>query len=333
MQSNLCSSFSRPKRRDLLLLAGAMAASTAPAIAQPAWPNKPVRIVVAFAPGGLADVLIRMMLPQLTEALGQPVIIDNRSGASGNVAAAEVARHGGDGHTFLINVTTLESVNPLMFDRMPVNPSKDLQHVALLANTQLYLVIKPTLAANTLADFVSYAKANPDKLSYGSAGSGTTPHIGGEMFKQATGINATHIPYRGAAPVIQSVMAGQVDYALVPGTVFPNVKAGKLKLLAVASPRRAAYAADVPTIEELGFGKIYVDTPFAVFAPAAMPSADVARMNKEINRILAQPAFRTRFAEVGAEPTPLSPSEITAMIKQETALFAPIVKARNIRAD
>ncbi len=232
-----------------------------------------------------------------------------------------------------VNVTTLESVNPIMFERMPLDPSKDLQHVALLANTQLFLVTRPTLAPNTLAEFVAYARANPGKLSYGSAGNGTTPHVGGELFKQTAGIFATHIPYRGAAPAIQDVMAGQIDYAFVPGTVFPSVKAGKLKLLAVASRQRASYYASAPTVEEAGFGKVYVDTPFAVYAPAAMPAAHVARVNRELNRLLALPATRARFADVGAEPVVLSPAELTALVQEETALFGPIVKARGIKID
>ena len=319
-------------RRHVLGLAAGLAATHA--AAQPApWPSRPVRIVVAFPAGGLADVLIRMLVPQLSEALGQPVVIDNRGGASGNVAAVEVARNGGDGHTLLVNVTTLESVNPIMFERMPLDPSKDLQHVALLANTQLFLVTRPTLAPNTLAEFVAHARANPGKLSYGSAGNGTTPHIGGELFKQTAGIFATHIPYRGAAPAIQDVMASQIDYALVPGTVFPSVRAGKLKLLAVASRQRASYHATAPTIEESGFGKVYVDTLFAVYAPAAMPAARVAQVNRELNKLLMLPATKARFAEVGAEPVALSPAELTKMVKEETALFGPIVKARGITAD
>ncbi|MET4575626.1 Bug family tripartite tricarboxylate transporter substrate binding protein [Ottowia thiooxydans] len=319
-------------RRHLLSLAAGLAASGVSA--QPApWPSRPLRMVVAFPPGGLADVLIRLLVPQLSEALGQPVVIDNRGGASGNVAAVEVARNGGDGHTLLVNVTTLESVNPLMFERMPLDPSKDLQHVALLANTQLFLVTRPTLAPSTLAEFVAYARANPGKLSYGSAGNGTTPHVGGELFKQTAGIFATHIPYRGMAPAIQDVMAGQIDYAFVPGTVFPSVKAGKLKLLAVASSQRASYYPNAPTVEESGFGKVYVDTPFAVYAPAAMPAVNVARVNRELNKLLMLPAVKARFADVGAEPVALSPAEVAKMVKAESALFGPIVKARGIKSD
>jgi tripartite-type tricarboxylate transporter receptor subunit TctC len=298
-----------------------------------AWPSKPVRWVVAFPAGGLADVLARMLQPQLSEALGQPVVIDNRGGASGNVAAMETVRNGGDGHTFMVNVTTLESVNPLMFSSMTFDPAKDLQHVALLANTQLFLITRPTLAANNLKEFVAYAKANPGKLSYGSAGNGTTPHIAGELFKQTTGIFSTHIPYRGAAPAIQDVMAGQIDYAFAPGTVFQSVKAGKLKLLGVASRQRTQNFPSAPTVEAEGFGKVYVDTPFAVYAPAAMPAANVARMNREINRLLALPAIKARFAELGADAVPMAAAEVTELVRAEVALFGPVVKARGIKID
>ena len=318
-------------RRSLLALGCSLL--VVPALAETPWPSKPVRFVVGFPPGGLADVLIRQLVPQLSEALGQPVVIDNRGGASGNVAAVETVRNGGDGHTFMVNVTTLESVNPLMYGRMPIDPAKDLQHVALLANTQLFLVTRPNLAPNTLAEFVAYAKANPGKLSYGSAGNGTTPHVGGEMFKQTAGIFSTHIPYRGMAPAIQDVMAGQIDYALVPGTVFSSVKASKLKLLAVASASRPSYYREAPTIEQAGFGKVYVDTPFAVYAPAAMPAAHVERMNQALNQALSQPAIKARFAEVGAEPMALKPAEVKAMVQREKELFGPIIKARAIKAD
>ena len=302
--------------------------------AQPAaWPSKPVRLVVAFPPGGLADVLARVLQPQLSEALGQPVIIDNRGGASGNLAAMETVRNGGDGHTFMVNVTTIESVNPLMFASMGFDPAKDLQHVGLLANTQLFLITRPTLAANNLKEFVAYAKANPGKLSFGSAGNGTTPHIAGELFKQTTGIFATHIPYRGAAPAIQDVMAGQIDYAFAPGTVFQSARAGKLKLLAVASRQRTQNFPSAPTVEEEGFGKVFVDTPFAFYAPAAMPAANVARMNREINRLLALPAIKARFADVGADAVQMSPAEVTALVQAEIALFGPVVKARGIKVD
>lgn len=319
------------------LLAAALALSGCGlALAQSAadnWPTKPVRLVVAFPAGGLADVLARMLAPQLSEALGQQVVIDNRGGASGNLAAVEMVRNGGDGHTFMANVSTIESANPLMIERMPFDPNKDLQHVALLANTQLFLVTRPTLPANNLKEFVAFAKANQGKLSYGSAGNGTTPHIGGELFKQTTGLAATHVPYRGAAPAIQDLMASQIDYGFMPGTVFQSVKAGKLKLLAVATRKRTSNYPSAPTVEEEGFGKVYVDTPFVIYAPSAMPAAHVARMNREINRLLALPAIKSRFADVGAEAVPMSPGEVRSLVQAEVELFGPVIKAYGIKVD
>jgi tripartite-type tricarboxylate transporter receptor subunit TctC len=322
------------RRTITALLLGLAAAGTGMAQQAPAiWPSKPVRLIVAFPPGGLADVMARLLAPQLSEALGQPVLIDNRGGAGGNVAAQELQRTGADGHTFMVNVTTLESVNPLMFSSLSFDSGKDFQHVALLANTQLFLITRPTLPANNLKEFVAYARAHPGKLSYGSAGNGTTPHIGGELFKQNTGIFATHIPYRGAAPAIQDVMAGQIDFALAPGTVFQSVRSGKLKLLAVASPRRTSNFPAAPTVEEEGFGKVHVDTPFAIYAPASMPPSHVQRMNREINRLLGLPAVKARFAELGADAQPMTPAELKALVQAETALFGPVIRASGIKAD
>ena len=322
----------RARRR--LLLAGAAAALAigSPVRAQKPWPAKPVRLVVAYPAGGLADVMARVLQPYLIDALGQPVIIDNRGGAAGNIAGAEVARNGDD-HSFLVTTTTTVSVNPVMFAKMPFDAARDLQPVGLLANTQLFLITRPTLAPNTLRELVAYMKANPGKLSYGSAGTGTTPHLGGELFKQGAGVFATHIPYRGAAPAIQDVMAGQIDYALAPGTVFPTVDAGKLKLLAVASRERTANRPDAPTFAEQGVPNVFADTLFGVWAPKAMPQESVARFNQALNHALAQPAVRKRFGELGADAVPMSPSQFQAAVQQETVLFTGIVKARGISAE
>lgn len=329
---------SQHSRRTLLGMMGAIGAGSllgaATSLAQsPAWPSKPVRLVVAFPAGGLADVLSRLLQQQLSQTLGQAVIIDNRGGAGGNVAGAEVVRNGQDGHSFLVTTSTTESVNPSMFARMPFDPQKDLQPVGLLANSQLYLITRPSLPVNNLQEFLDYAKAHPKDMSYGSAGNGTTPHLAGELLKQSAGIHATHVPYRGAAPAIQDVMAGQVDYAFAPGTMFPSVKMGKLKALAVASRQRSSSAPDIPTFAELGVKDVYADTLFGFYAPAAMPAAAVQRLNQAVNAILAQPAIQAKFIELGAEALPKSPAQFKAMVQAETRLFTDIVKSRNISAD
>ena len=317
----------------LSTLAALTAAPWRLARAQPkAWPTRPVRFIVAFPPGGLADVMMRAIQPALSQALGQPVLIDNRGGAGGNVAGVEMLR-AKDEHSFLVTVSTTESVNPAMFNAMPFDPVKQFQHIALLANSQLFLVTRPNLPPNDLKGFIAYAKANPGKLSYGSAGTGTTPHLAGELFKQGAGVFATHIPYRGAAPAIQDVMAGQIDFSFAPGTVFPMVRTHKLKLLAVASKARTPNYPSAPTFDENGIRDVYADTLFGVYGPAGMPAEVVALLNKEINRQLAMPAIRAKFAEMGADAAPMTPEQFKALVKAETELFTRIVQARSIRAE
>ncbi len=300
---------------------------------QSRWPNKPVRIVVAYPPGGLADVMARIVQPQLSQALGQPVVIENRSGANGNLAATEVARNGGDGHSFLLGSTAIESVNPYIFERMPFVADKDLVHVALFANSQLFLITRPDLPCKNLQEFVAYARARPGKLSYGSAGTGSTPHVAGELFKQYAGIDAAHIPYRGAAPAIQDTMAGQIDFSFAPGTVFPTVRSGKLRLLAVASSQRTPHYPQAPTFAEEGFGAVYADSLFGIYAPANSVAANVLRLNQEINRLLAQPQIQARFAELGADAMPISPVAFKNMVQAETKIFSAVVKNKNITPD
>jgi tripartite-type tricarboxylate transporter receptor subunit TctC len=204
----------------------------------------------------------------LSEALGQPVIIENRAGANGNVAADTVAKAPADGYTLLVSTTGIESVNPFLFAKMPYDPVKDLAHVAALGRIQLFLVTRPSLPVKDTKEFVAFAKANPGKLSYGSAGAGSTPHLAGELFKQQAGFYATHIPYRGAAPALQDLLASQLDYYFDPGISFPHVRTGKLKMLAVASNKRSALFPDVPTLGEVGYKGVEADTWFGVYAPA-----------------------------------------------------------------
>ena len=298
-----------------------------------AWPNKPLRMVVGLAPGGLADVLVRTVQPRLSEALGQPVIIDNRGGAGGNVAAIEVVRNGGDGHTFLINPSTTESVNPSMFARMPFDPQRDLQPVALLANSQLFLFVRPSLGVDTLEAFVKYAKKHHDTLSYGSAGNGTTPHLAAELFKRATGVTAVHAPYRGVALAMQDLLAGQIDFAFGPATIFPMVQAGKLKVLAVASRKRSAVAPEIRTFSEAGIDGIFADSLFGVYAPAGARSDVVERLNHEINKVLERPEIQARFLEAGAEATPVRANDYASQVQDEKRLFTTVVKSLNLKAD
>jgi len=323
------------QRRALFILAGSsvLFGTSGIAAGAPSFPTRRVRLVVSFPAGGLADVLSRLLQPHLTEAFRQSIIVDNMGGAAGNVAGSDVVRNGADGHTFLVTVSTIQSVNPLIFRDMPFNPQRDLQPVALLANSQLFLITRPTLAPNSLREFLDHARANPDQLRYGSAGVGTTPHLAGELLKHSAGITATHVPYRGAAPMIQDVMAGHIDFAFAPGTVFPSFRAGKLKMLAVASRQRAPSAPDMPTFSELGVRDVYADTLFGIYAPSHVAVAVVDRMNQEVNSILALPEIRARFREQGAEAMPLRATEFRSMVQAEMTLFGDIVRRLGITAN
>ena len=298
----------------------------------PAWPAKPIRIVVGFAPGGTTDVMARVMAQSLGEALGQPVLVDNKPGAGGNVAATEVIRAPADGYTFLIAPTSVETANPFLF-KQTISPAKDLTPVAGVGRSQMYLVVKPQSTFKDAREFIAYAKANPGKLSYASAGPGTPPHLAAEMFKRVTGIFATHIPYRGAAPALQDVMAGQVDYVMDPGIAFPHVRSGKVRMLAVAGANRSSFFPDVPTLAELGFKGAELDIWFGMWAPKGTPPDITARMVREVAKALSLPATRTRYESLGAEPVGLGNAEFKSLLTSETKMLSALIKDSKINVD
>ncbi|MGV6477820.1 tripartite tricarboxylate transporter substrate binding protein [Azotobacter vinelandii] len=270
------------KHRRLLAAcaAAALAGASLPAMSQQStWPTKPIRLVVGFAPGGGTDIMARALAQALTESLGQPVIVDNKPGASGNVSAAEVGRAPADGYTVLIAPTSVETANPYLF-KSSVLPSRDLTPVMGVGRMQMYVVAKPTIEAKNIKDLVALAQAQPGKLNYASSGTGTAPHLAGEMFKQSTGTFITHVPYRGSAPALQDVMAGQADFAFDPGIAFPHIKAGKVKLLGVASDRKSPFFPEAPTYADLGIKNASLDIWFGAWlrrtCPPMSPSASPA---------------------------------------------------------
>jgi tripartite-type tricarboxylate transporter receptor subunit TctC len=323
-------------RRRLLqaLSIAALASAGCAALAQPAssWPAKPVRIVVGFAPGGSTDVMARILSQSLSESLGQPVIIDNKPGASGNISASEVIRAAPDGHTFLIAPTSVETANPSLF-KSTILPSRDLIPVASVGRTQMYLVAKPQMAAKDARDLVALAKARPGTLSYASAGAGTPPHLACELFKQATATDVTHVPYRGAAPALQDVLSGQADFVCDPGIAFPHIRTGKVKLLGIVSARRSPFFPDVPTVGEQGFKGADLDIWFGMWAPVGTPPEIVARMNREVAKALAQPAVRSRYADLGAEPVAMESADFRALLADEGALLSALIKQQKIVVD
>jgi tripartite-type tricarboxylate transporter receptor subunit TctC len=297
------------------------------------WPTKSIRIVVNFPPGGAADQIARAIGTPLAEALGQSVVVENRAGANGNLGGEVVARSAADGYTLLMSSGGMVSVNPHIYARMPFDPIKELTPVASAARVLVFLVTKPSLPVNTAQEFLDHVKANPGRLSYGSAGNGSSPHLAGEMMKSQAGLFAVHVPYRGAAPALQDLLAGQIDFYFDPGIGLNQVRAGRLKLLAVGSPKRSPLFPQVPTLDEVGLKGFDADTVFGFYAPAGTPAEVVALLNREINRILATAAVKERIQALGGEALPLTPAEFGAKALEDSKRFGAIIRERKIVGD
>lgn len=291
------------QRRPLLAglaLAASLALATPAALAQ-AFPAKPVKLIVNFPPGGAADVIGRALAEQLGQSLKQQVVVENRPGANGNLGADAVAKSPGDGYTLLMSSGGAVTVNPFLYTKMPFDAEKDLLPVASVARVLVFLMVHPSLPVNNVQEFVAYAKANPGKLSYGSAGSGSSPHLAGEMFKRQAKFEAQHVPYKGAAPALVDLLAGQVQFMFDPGPGLRHAKEGKLKLLAVGSPKRSSAVPDTPTLAEAGMAGFDADTVFGIYAPNGTPAAVVAQLHDEINKALATPKMAEVIRTIGGE--------------------------------
>jgi tripartite-type tricarboxylate transporter receptor subunit TctC len=296
------------------------------------WPDKPVKLIVNFPPGGVADTLARGIASGLSDAIKQPVVVDNRPGANGAIGADAVAKSAPDGYTFLVSSGGAMTVDPFIYSNLPYDTQKDLKPVASLAIVRVFLMVNPSVPVKTFNEFVAYARANPGKLSYGSAGSGSSPHLAGEMFKRAAGIDATHVPYKGAAPALNDLLGGQVQFMFDPGPGLQHAAMGKLVLLAVASGKRASRYPDVPTLAELGMN-VDADTTFGVYAPAGVSAAIVERMNREINRTLSSPALVENMARLGGEVAPLTIQEFVNRQAADRARYGAFIKEAGIKVD
>ena len=319
--------------RRAMVAATVAAAGVLPVAHAQNWPAKPVRVIVNFPPGGVADVLARLMAAPLQDALGQPVVVENRAGSGGNIGGEAVAKSPADGYTLLMSSGGMVSVNPHIYPKMSFDPVKGLTPVASVARVAVFLVAKPGLPVASAGDFVSYLKANPGRLSYGSPGNGSSPHLAAEMFKSMTGTYAVHVPYRGAAPTLNDLLAGQIDFAFDPGIGLTHVRAGRLKLLAVGSPKRSPLFPNVPTVEEAGLKGFDADTYFGFYAPAGTSAAAVTRLNAELNKILAGPIIQERIAALGGEAAPMSPQQFAAKAADDSKRFGKLIKERNITGD
>ena len=298
-----------------------------------AYPTKPIKLIVSFPPGGVADVLGRLVAAPLQDALGQPVVVENRAGSGGNIGADAVAKSPNDGYTLLMSSGGTVSVNPHIYPKMPFDANKDIVPVASVARVAVFLLARNNLPVANAQEFIALLKANPGKLSYGSPGNGSSPHLAGEMFKSMSGTFAVHVPYRGAAPALNDLLAGQIDYTFDPGIGLTHVRAGRLKLLAVGSPKRSPMFPDVPTVEEAGLKGFDADSYFGFYAPAGTPAAIITRLNTEINKILNTPATRERIATLGGEAVPMTPQQFAAKAADDSRRFGKLIKERNITGD
>jgi len=319
--------------RVLLAFAAAAAALAAPQALAQAWPAKAVRMVVNFPPGGAADQLARALAPRLQESLGQPFVVENRPGANGAIGAGEVAKAAPDGHTILMSSGGAIALNGLIYRNLGYDPMKALEPVAPVAVVAVFLEVRPGIPASTLAEFIAYARANPGKLNYGSPGAGSSPHLAGEMFNRAAKIQTTHVAYKGAGPAMTDLLGGQLDFMFDPGIGLQHVKAGKLKLLAVGSPRRHPQYPDVPTVAEVLGVEFDADTVFGIYAPAGTPKEIVIRLNQAISREMQSGPVAERALAIGAQPLVLAPEAFAARLKAEHERMAVLVKETGLKAD
>jgi tripartite-type tricarboxylate transporter receptor subunit TctC len=299
--------------------------------AQPSFPTKPIRIIVAYPPGGATDILARLVGQKMTEAWGQPVIVDNRAGAAGNIGTEVAARATPDGYTLIMGTAGTHGINVSLYRKLNWHPLQSFAPVSLVAMVPNIMVVNNALPVKSVKEFIAHAKANPGKLSYGSPGNGSTAHLSMELFKSMTGTNIVHIPYKGSAGVLADVMGGQIAATIDNMPAYlPQVQAGKLRALAVSPAKRVAAVADLPTIAEAGVPGYDSGAWFGLLAPAATPKAIVDRLSAETARILKLPDVNKRISELGGEPVGGTPAEFTALIQAEITKWAKVIKDANV---
>ena len=317
----------------IVLGASAFATFAQPSGTSAAYPTKPVRIVVPLTAGGPTDTLARVIAQQLSEKLGQPVIIENRPGAGGNIGAESVARAVPDGYTLFMGTSGPLSINSSLYSKLSFDPATDFSPVALIASAPFVVAINPSLPAKSIKDLVAVAKSKPGQLNYGAV-PGSAAHLATELFKDMAAVDMVHVPYKGAAPATNDLVAGvlQLSFASTPG-VMANVKAGKLTALAVTSPKRQAELPDIPTLAESGLPGYEASVWYGIVAPAKTPRAVIVRLNMEINKILQDPETREKLMKNDFQPTGSTPEAFEAYIKAETVKWAKVVKDSGAKVD
>ena len=295
------------------------------------YPNKPIRIIVAYTPAGATDILARAVGQKMSETFGQPVVIENRPGANGNIGTDVAAKATPDGHTLLMVTAGTHGINPSLYRKLPWDAVKDFAPVSLVAMVPNIFVVNNSVPAKSIKEFIAYLKANPNKFNYGSPGNGSTAHLSMELFKTMTGTNMQHIPYKGSAGVLTDVMGGQILATMdnMP-PYLPQVKAGKIRALAVSTPKRSPAVPDVPTVAEAGVAGYSSGAWFGLVAPTGTPKAIVDKLASETQRILKLPDVNERLSALGAEPVGDSPTQFAAHITSEIAKWAKVIKDANV---
>lgn len=298
------------------------------------FPTKPLRLIVPFPPGGSADILARAIGQKAGDGLGQPLVVENRPGAGTAIGAEVLARSAPDGYSIMIGTVSSHAINPALNPKLPFDPIRDFTPVSLVASIPFAMIVHPAVQAKNAQEFIALAKASPGNLNYSSAGNGTSNHLAGELLKSMTGIDIVHIPYKGSAPALTDLMAGQValmfDLVL---TAAPHIKSGAVRGLAVTGAKRSSVLPDLPTVAESGVPGYEVSAWFGIFAPAGVPQPVVQRLNGEFVKALEHPELRQRLASQGAEPLTSSPAEFSAYLRSEIDKWAKVVKASGMKVD
>jgi len=298
------------------------------------YPAKPIRFVVPYPAGGPLDTIARLLGQKVSESVKQPVVVDNKPGAGGNIGADAVAKSPADGYTILMGAVATHAINPTLYASIPYDPVRDFIPVTQVASTPNVLVVNPSVPAASVREFIAYAKANPGKLNFGSGSTGSAGHLAGELFKTQAGVEMTHVPYKGAAPAMNDLVGGQIQLMFDNlASSLGQVKAGRVRALAVTTARRTSLAPDLPTIAESGLPGFDINTWFGIFVPANTPREVVERLHAEFTRALALPDVKERMLALGAEPVGSRPDEFAAYIRAEGEKYARVIKASGAKAD
>jgi tripartite-type tricarboxylate transporter receptor subunit TctC len=299
------------------------------------WPTRPIRIVVGYPPGGTTDILARLLAERLHPALGQPVVVENRSGAAGNIGAEAVAKSPPDGHTLQMGTAGNMTINPSVYANMPVDTVRDFQAISMVAQVPNVMVVHPSVPARTVREFIDWAKARPGQVFFGSSGTGNSPHLSGELFAQQAGLQLVHVPYRGSGPALAALVAAQgvqVMWDNLPSAIG-HIRDGRLRALAVTGPQRAVALPDLPTMREAGLPDYEVVAWFGLFAPAGTPRPIVDRLHRETVAALRTAEMRERIIQLGAEPVGNTPEEFAAIVVRDIEKWRPVVRAAGVRVE